>query len=69
MHRCIFWTAWVLWHAESDRRPAVDTHLGGEDFDAAMQDHMVGVFKKQNKGKDLFVDAAGAAGGDVTYCV
>jgi len=35
---------------------AGDTHLGGEDFDAAMQDHMVGVFKKQNKGKDLFVD-------------
>ena len=35
---------------------AGDTHLGGEDFDAAMQEHMLGVFKKQNKGKDLIGD-------------
>eukprot|EP00668_Euglena_longa_P041058 GGOE01054028.1.p1 GENE.GGOE01054028.1~~GGOE01054028.1.p1 ORF type:complete len:709 (+),score=272.03 GGOE01054028.1:34-2160(+) len=35
---------------------AGDTHLGGEDFDAAMQDHLIGVFKKQNKGKDLIGD-------------
>nr|WMV69919.1 heat shock 70 kDa protein [Euglena gracilis]BDX17135.1 heat shock 70 kDa protein family A 4 [Euglena gracilis] len=35
---------------------AGDTHLGGEDFDAAMQDHLIGVFKKQNKGKDVIGD-------------
>jgi L1 cell adhesion molecule like protein len=35
---------------------AGDTHLGGEDFDAAMQDHMVGVLKKQNGGKDIISD-------------
>jgi len=39
---------------------AGDTHLGGEDFDAAMQDHMVGVFKKQNGGKDLISESARA---------
>mmetsp|Transcript_10846 Transcript_10846/g.19315 ORF Transcript_10846/g.19315 Transcript_10846/m.19315 type:complete len:702 (-) Transcript_10846:610-2715(-) len=32
---------------------AGDTHLGGEDFDAAMQEHMTGIFKKQNKGNDI----------------
>lgn len=32
---------------------AGDTHLGGEDFDAAMQEHMTTVFKKQNGGKDI----------------
>mmetsp|Transcript_10845 Transcript_10845/g.19313 ORF Transcript_10845/g.19313 Transcript_10845/m.19313 type:complete len:702 (-) Transcript_10845:388-2493(-) len=37
---------------------AGDTHLGGEDFDAAMQEHMVGVFKKQNGGKDIIGDNA-----------
>ncbi|MFO0683561.1 MAG: molecular chaperone DnaK [Sandaracinus sp.] len=33
-----------------------DTHLGGEDFDKLLVDHLAGIFEKDNKGVDLRKD-------------
>merc|ERR1712130_596243 len=32
---------------------AIDTHLGGEDFDSRMVNHFVQEFKRKNKGMDM----------------
>jgi len=40
---------------------AGDTHLGGEDFDQRLMDHLIGVFEKKYPGKGAFVKKSNRA--------